>query len=365
MVTECKQSVKCDILIIGAGPAGLWAAKTAAGYNLDVVILEEHPCAGFTKHCSGWLLGCEFTYRFFNELKQILPHQKVSRFIIRDPVSGAVKEDIEDTGWGGYLVRRELFDRELARLAILAGAKLFLNAKATSLIREDNHVVGVRTSSARIPEVRARAIISADGMKSATATGFAKREIAIAYEAEIYPGVQMELVNVRDVVPGIIEIYESTDTFLAGRSLWPHGNGITLSSFSSIEAYSQIKLRQDNALSYKIALSSPIYMSSFLNRRNMGLYYQRLTKDGLIFVGEACGCSGIIHGMISGYYAALAVKDEILNGNKTIKADEQYENMMRNSDIYKNPFCYRNIRNYYGLYKNWLERSKEIRASVP
>lgn len=97
----------------------------------------------------------------------------------------------------------------------------------------------------------------------------------------------------------------------------------------------------------------------------MGLYSQHLTKDGLIFVGEACGCSGIIHGMISGYYAALAVKNEILNGNKTIKADEQYETMLKNSDIYKNPFCYRNIRNYYGLYKNWLERSKKIGEPAP
>lgn len=355
--------MECDILVIGAGPAGLWAAKTAADFGLDVVILEEHPSVGFTKHCSGWLLGCEFTYRFFKELKNALPHQNVSRMIVADPVSGNVEEDIEDTGWGGYLVRREFFDRELARLAILSGAKLFLNTKANLLIREDNQVVGTKTSSARLPEVRARVIICADGMKSATVNGFAKREIASESEAETYPGVQMELVNVRDVVPGIIEIYGSNDLMLAGRALWPHGNGITLASFSSVNAFFQLRSRQDNILSYKLALSFPLYMSGYLNRRNMGHFYQQLTKDGIIFVGEACGCSGIIHGMISAYYAALAAKNEITDSGQNTGADEQYENIMRNSDIYKNPFCYRDIKNYYGSYKNWLERSKEIRVN--
>ncbi|MCX5799655.1 MAG: FAD-dependent oxidoreductase [Proteobacteria bacterium] len=65
--------MKCDILIIGAGPAGLWAAKEATDFGFHVVVLEEHLAVGLTKHCSGWLLGCEFTHRFFEELKDALP----------------------------------------------------------------------------------------------------------------------------------------------------------------------------------------------------------------------------------------------------------------------------------------------------
>jgi flavin-dependent dehydrogenase len=34
--------MKCDIVVIGAGPAGIWAAKTAAEEGLDVAVLEEH-----------------------------------------------------------------------------------------------------------------------------------------------------------------------------------------------------------------------------------------------------------------------------------------------------------------------------------
>ncbi|MCX5799654.1 MAG: hypothetical protein NTU90_08870, partial [Proteobacteria bacterium] len=125
-------------------------------------------------------------------------------------------------------MRREFFDRELARLAILSGAKLFLNVRAESLIREDNQVVGAITSSHRLPEVRASVTICADGMRSATAKGFARSEIASENEAEVYPGVQMELINVHDVKPDEIEMYETEDQMLRGRSLWPHARGVTL-----------------------------------------------------------------------------------------------------------------------------------------
>jgi flavin-dependent dehydrogenase len=361
-LVETGVPLECDVLIIGAGPAGLWAGRKAADAGFNVVILEEHLAIGLQKHCSGWILGCEFTRNFFDELKDVIPYQPVSGMIVRNPLSGHIIEDIEDSGWGGYLVRREFFDRELARRAIRSGAKLFLHTRAESFQKEDDHVVGVRTSSPSLPVIKARVTICADGMQSATSRGFARENVGTYDETATYPGVQMELAGVVNVTPGKIEMYEGDDMSLHGRSLWPHNHGITLASFSSIEAFKKLGSRDDNLFSRKIAPSFPIYTSSFQNRKNMGFYYSRFVQDGVMYIGEACGGSGVVHGMISANYAAHVAIASLRENNRYPERMEEYEAMMRKSDIYKTPFCYRHIRSHYGTYRNWVESSGNIKA---
>jgi flavin-dependent dehydrogenase len=338
----------------------LWAARTAAGFGLDVVVLEEHLAVGLPKHCSGWLVGCEFTSGLLDLLKESLPHQPVRKLTVYDAAKGDVLEEVRDTGWGGYLVRRELLDRELGHHAILSGARLVLGTRVKEFIRSEERVVGIRTSSSVFPEVAAEMIICADGTKSATNQGFARREIASLAESQTYAGIQMELAGVKEVNPGEIEIYEASDPVLQGRSLWPLGQGATMASFSSIEAFEAVKARRDNVLSQKLEGAFPLYVAAFSNRKGMGHFYSRLTKDGVIYVGEACGCSGIVHGMISGYYAAIAAQTAIQGGDA--QAAGNYEDLLKNSRIYRTPFCYRNIKDYYGSYGEWLEQSKEIRV---
>ena len=42
----------CDVLVVGAGPAGSMAARTAAENGVDVIILEEHKVPGTPVYCA-------------------------------------------------------------------------------------------------------------------------------------------------------------------------------------------------------------------------------------------------------------------------------------------------------------------------
>ena len=60
-----------DSLIVGAGPAGLLAAKEIASRGFSVKILEEHNRVGVPSHCAGLIsveglrrIGVEASSRF-------------------------------------------------------------------------------------------------------------------------------------------------------------------------------------------------------------------------------------------------------------------------------------------------------------
>jgi flavin-dependent dehydrogenase len=81
-----------------------------------------------------------------------------------------------------------------------------------------------------------------------------------------------------------------------------------------------------------------------------------------MYIGEACGGSGVVHGMISAHYAAHVVIESLHEGSISPESIKEYEEVMKQSDIYNTPFCYRHIRARYGSYRNWLASSGNIKV---
>src|SRR5204862_6664645 len=46
-----------DVVVVGAGPAGLYTALRTAEEGLEVVVLEEHEDVGVPTHCTGLISG--------------------------------------------------------------------------------------------------------------------------------------------------------------------------------------------------------------------------------------------------------------------------------------------------------------------
>ena len=108
-----------DVIVIGGGPAGCYAALTAAIKGLRVGIFEEHGAIGWPRHDPGWLMESEFTESLIGAVGETVPWRRVKEFRVCHSESGDL---IEKSTLGGYLVRRELLEKEIAALAVKAGA---------------------------------------------------------------------------------------------------------------------------------------------------------------------------------------------------------------------------------------------------
>jgi digeranylgeranylglycerophospholipid reductase len=145
----------CEVLVIGAGPAGLVAARDLARAGRDVLVLEEHDEVGYPVHCTG-LIGLDA----FDELR-------LSRASVRSVVSSAAfrlnQEPplvIRNERLRAAVIDRGAFDGELAAAARNAGAVV---RTGTRVLRIQVSASAVTVETSDEGTVSARAIVLACG----------------------------------------------------------------------------------------------------------------------------------------------------------------------------------------------------------
>lgn len=192
----------CDVLVVGAGPAGSCAARACAMAGLDTIIIDKRAEIGYPVHCAEGMGSYLFPFLPFK-----IPQDQL---IWRTEGIEFWAEDVtirrRGVMWSGYTVNRRVFDKWLVKLAVQAGAKLMLDAELAHLECKHKHIVEKATirTKTHLMEVRPKIIIGADGFESATLKllgEYRPRKDAIA---EIY---SFEMKNMNLAAPTYEQVY--------------------------------------------------------------------------------------------------------------------------------------------------------------
>lgn len=157
--------MEVDVLVVGLGPGGLIAARDFAKQGFSVLGIDRKQDIGSPKRCAE---GVSDEGLAFCGVKPdpAWAYGRIEGAALYAP-SGQRIEMVgpETLGW---VIERKIFEKHLARDAIMAGAKTMPKTQAVALLKDANgKVCGVRASFMDTEfNIRAKLTIGADGIDS-------------------------------------------------------------------------------------------------------------------------------------------------------------------------------------------------------
>lgn len=216
---------KLDAIVVGAGPAGITAARDLAAAGLSVVVLERGQFPG-SKNVSGGILYRQPTEEFAPGFEEDAPLERPiieQRYLALtgDAMLGGVYRSMKfaEKPYNAYSVLRSEFDQWFATKAEQAGAEVYPEFTVTELLWENGAVAGVSTGEPE-GELSAHVVVLADGANSLLArqAGLHKewRPIEQALIAKELINLPAEKIDDRFALPaGLGAAYE-----VFGESTW-------------------------------------------------------------------------------------------------------------------------------------------------
>ena len=179
-----------DVVIIGGGPAGLFAGTRLAAAGFRTILLEEHASVGEPVHCTG-VLAADAFHEFNLSRRSVLNQLTTARF--RSPAGHEVIYAADRAE--AVVIDRRAFDQDLLEGAMSAGVVIERGTRVTG-VQVDTAGVTVRTSA---DEYRARACILACGANYSL-----HRQVGLARPRLFLHTAQLELAAAR---PGDVELH--------------------------------------------------------------------------------------------------------------------------------------------------------------
>ncbi|MDR0778094.1 MAG: NAD(P)/FAD-dependent oxidoreductase [Methanomassiliicoccaceae archaeon] len=173
------ETIKTDVLVVGAGPAGSVTARYAASKGVRVTMIERRPEIGMPVRCGEFMPSYEeikgmFPNAEMNDLFDIpenLRQRDINAIRLVDP-----KMKAADIPFTGYTTDRDRFDKYLASLAEEAGAEIIRGCAFSRIAN------GIAKTSAG--DIEYKVIVGADGPGSRVS-----RSLGLPRPEQPYPAV--------------------------------------------------------------------------------------------------------------------------------------------------------------------------------
>ncbi|MBN2254545.1 MAG: FAD-dependent oxidoreductase [Deltaproteobacteria bacterium] len=363
---------KFDVIVVGAGLAGLAAAYTMSREGLEVVLLERGEYAG-SKNVTGGRLYVNPVRHLFPDLWDQAPFE---RFITHEGFSmmaadrsitvGYYGNELNRAPYQSYSVLRSRFDRWLAEQAEAQGAMLLSSAKVDDVIIENGKITGVLTGD---DGLHADVVIACDGVLSLIAEKAGLRNAGMPrdYAVGIKEVIELDpdLINARfnlEGDEGAARLFfgDITKGRFGGGFLYTNRESISLGIVVGIKA-----LMEGEAF-----LEAPAFFDGFKERPEIAALikdgttveysahvipeggYRSLTPlsgNGILVAGDAAGLAlnlgvtvrGMEYALASGYYAAQTVLQAKDAGDYGAEKLAVYKTMLENSFVLED---FRNFR---------------------
>ncbi len=349
------KTLKCEVLVVGAGPAGGMAAKSCAERGIDTILIEKKAEIGAPLRCAEGV-----SKKMFTEIG-IEPRPEwicadMKGAIIKSPNGTAFQLDESHAGAEvGYVLERHLFDKGISVLAAEAGAKLMMRTWMTGPIKEGDKIVGAHCVSMGEPlDIYCDCIVGADGIESQVGR-WCGMDTNLKLN-DIEPCIQYRMANCKCSM----EFCE----FILGRSiapggyLWifPKGNGIANVGIGISAEFCKNGVRPKQFLDKFIA-EDPRFKDAQIIEIDAGFdstcpgLENGYSVANVLLVGDSARLvdpitgGGIGHACVSGMYAGEVLAECKKNNDYSAKALKEYD-----KKIIK--------RMEDGLYRDWMAKEK-------
>jgi digeranylgeranylglycerophospholipid reductase len=307
-----------DAVVVGGGPAGLYAADRLAQANRDVVVLEEHDQPGAPVHCTG-ILAREAFDEFDLTRDVILNELTTARF-----VSPRGHELLHRTRTvEAVVIDRLALDAHLARTATSHGARVRLGTRVVDVAVAGD---GVTVRCATGEEIKARLCILATGGRYGL-----HRRMGLGVPGLYLHTAQQELPAER---PGEVELH-------FGRDIAPGGFAWAVPVWRGDRSFVRVGVMAEQ--------NAPDYFRRMLDRVSTrwqtpadvgGLPRQKILplsslartyRDRVIVVGDAAGLvkpttgGGIYYSLLSAAIGADVVNRALTAGDLSSRRLAEYQ----------------------------------------